>query len=764
MSALTHNMSEVRVPSMIFLRLAILASLIVAPLAMAQTWTFPAKGTGVLCTGCGLTSAEGRPTFPYDDPLTHHAGRYVDSTTVPDFQGDIRTLRANLVRSVPERGRLYVALGSAIGVYSLETFFTTSLRKEMADVRVFGRVYRGTYPYEKVTAPEAFFNAESSESGWVTPQTDGQIRLFDFDGDDRGYVYIASGAFGWGIEYDSGAADGTHLQFVHQKPFATLGFAPGIVVPFRIGSSYYVAVAGTDDWPILQIYDVTTPSSPVLLAHRESTALAIRSWARDAVNGRLAVVNRDGKLRIFDFAALAAATNNSTIPAVLERTPATGAAFGGLAFDANGTLWVAEGPSPTPGESILLKLTRAGSSYAVASTSLGTMAPADLDIGGGYLAVVGRVPVNDGRAHDLRLFRMTDGAPQLLDISGFFQKYYHALSSQEYAIGGGRTLFQRIRIVEEASKTYLLYGSHGLGDVYELERGDAVKIATSTALEVSPLVSAAGEQVTLRATVVPATQGNGVPTGAVSFTISDVPLTTAPLVANGSSFEALVVTTALGKYPVTVAARYEGDDHHNASDSNSVLHEPDVLTAPENVDASFSAGSISVTWTRIPGISRYQILRRHGSAFELIHEGEWADGAAGSFADPSTVSGAVYVYRVRGVNSHGTPGLESVPTAVAKTTFSDTVLWGRAIKAQHILELRAAVNAYRAAVGLSEMSFADAGLARGTAIRSIHVAQLRDGFNDARAAVGLSSSALPLAPVGGGVLAEHLEYLRTNVQ
>lgn len=678
-----------------------------------------------------------------------------------------------LIRTVPERGRIYIALGSMVGAYSSDTFFTTSLRRPMADLSTFAHVSRGSYPYETFSLPEAFFNAESSGSSWITPSPDAQIVLNDFDGDDRGYVYIASGIFGWGIEFDDGAVDGSHLDFVYQAPRSSLDFTPETIVSFKSGTSYYVAVGVSSYQPRTNIYDVTNPVAPVLTAVVSGMSNAWQTWSRRSGQQRLAVISTDGKLRVYDFAALAAATTGVSVPHVFELSPASGSGFGGIAFDADGALWVVTGPPSVPGTASLVKLTPEDGTYVSTSMEVagGAMtvrasgsAATMLDIGGGYLAIAGRVSSEFTGRSGLRLFRFVDDVPALVDTADFFEKYYHPSAAQGLAIPS-RSILQHMRLVEEASKTYLIYSAYGLGDVFELERGDAVRISTETALDLVPNPSSAGAEVTLTATITPQAIGDADPVGAVTFTIDGFPFTTAPLVLDNGVFRATVVTTTLGKYPVEFAAMYEGDDHYDASTSSAAEHHPDFLMAPEGFDGTLQEGMVRLTWQQIPNVDRYQILRRQGTAFTVVHDATWPKASTLTFDDPVASAGAVHVYRVRGVSDDGTPGFETDPTAVLTSTFTDPVVTaGVAIKALHIYELRDALNAYRAALGLGAEAFDDPAVAAGMPIRAVHVIQLREAFNEVRTELGLGSSTLPFAPSGSVVFAQHIMQLRSNVQ
>jgi hypothetical protein len=741
-------------------RAAIIA-LVVSPLAMAQTWTFPAKGTGVPCTGCGTVSSEGKLTFPYDEPLSRHAGRFVDSTRVTDFQTKVRTLRGGIVRVVPSRGRIYTQLGSVIGAYSLDTYFTTVLRRPMADVRLLvPNVPRGSYPYETFAAPHAFHNAESTGSGWTTPMYDGQDRLYDFDADDRGYLYIATGStFGWGIEYDEGATDGSLLPLIHQK----IEGNPQRIVSLRSGSSYFMALSSSlYDGGDLKIYDVTTASAPVLQVGRSGGSWQIKEWARDDERQRLAMINVDGHLRVYEYATLAG--NPALTDALIDMAPATGKVFVGLTYDSVGNLWLMEGPSSTAVTSYFLRLAPTASGYAETRTIIegGAIAPRGIAVGAGFVAVVGRSSVPGSH---LRLFRLSQGELQLLDTAGFFQKYYHP-TDPAYASAGPRTEFKKVFLFEQASKSYLIYSTHALGDVYELQRGDAIRIGTDTSLAVTPNPAASGDEVSMVATVTPHSTGIADPVGAVTFTVDGTASATVPLVADGGQFRGTFVRSGpWAAEPVRIVATYEGDDHHSSSSSMPVDHFSEVPPAPQGLDGTLAGGDVKLTWQRIPSIGRYQVLRREGASFSVIHDGTWDEIEPLAFTDTTVAAGVVYVYRVRGVGPTGVSGPESSSVAVGTITFSDPALAaGDPIRPIHFSELRVAANAYRAAAGLSAVTFTDATLTAGGAVRAVHIAELRDGFNAGRTALGLPPFLTTATPGVTVVQASDVLELRQALQ
>jgi hypothetical protein len=86
------------------------------------------------------------------------------------------------------------------------------------------------------------------------------------------------------------------------------------------------------------------------------------------------------------------------------------------------------------------------------------------------------------------------------------------------------------------------------------------------------------------------------------------------------------------------------------------------------------------------------------------------------------------------------------------------------VKATHITQLRAAVNAVRAAAGLSAYAFGTAP-SPGTFIQRVHVQELRSALDPARAAITLAPISYTDATLTTGVTpvkAAHLEELRSG--
>jgi uncharacterized repeat protein (TIGR03803 family) len=119
-------------------------------------------------------------------------------------------------------------------------------------------------------------------------------------------------------------------------------------------------------------------------------------------------------------------------------------------------------------------------------------------------------------------------------------------------------------------------------------------VATTTTLTASPNPVAAGNNVTLAATV-KKTSGTGAPTGTVTFKTGTTVLATVPL--NGSGVASLTASTTgypKGSYPIV--ATYNGDANDNASSSATL----NVIIATKTTSAltvSPASGPVGTTFT-----------------------------------------------------------------------------------------------------------------------------------------------------------------------
>lgn len=186
-----------------------------------------------------------------------------------------------------------------------------------------------------------------------------------------------------------------------------------------------------------------------------------------------------------------------------------------------------------------------------------------------------------------------------------------------------------------------------------------------------------------------------------------------------------------------------------------------TLGAPAGVTATAtSATRISVTWTPVGGATAYQVFRSSGSGYALV-----GSSASASYDDTSVAANTAYLYRVRAVNST-TSSPDSGADLATTVMFTDDPIAARVtvIRAVHMLELRAAVNAVRALAGLPPYAFTDAARP-GVPLKAVHVEELRRAVDEAYRAMRLPTNvyAEPLL-AGRFIRASHFQEIRNAVR
>jgi hypothetical protein len=252
-------------------------------------------------------------------------------------------------------------------------------------------------------------------------------------------------------------------------------------------------------------------------------------------------------------------------------------------------------------------------------------------------------------------------------------------------------------------------------------------------------------------------------TGTVHFTSSDgaatlpVDYTFTPSDAGTHTFASGLILRTAGGQTVTAT------DTANATITSTrpVMVGP---PAPTGLNAAAtSTTQIGLTWNASTGATQYEVWRASaGSPYSL-------QTTTPSTAFSQTVAaGATYVYKVRALNSAA--GMSGFSTPDAATTLSftdDPIVPGTTpIRAVHITQLREAVNAMRAAAGLTAASFSD-GTLTSVPARTIHIEELRAALIEARGTLGLPAVSFtdPVLTAGSTVIkATHVEQLRAAVK
>jgi hypothetical protein len=456
---------------------ATLAALLLAGSLLAQGYPYPrsVNQSPSICTGCpGLNTQgqpnDGLPTEQFGSPIVAHVGRLVDSNRTADFQQPFRTARAGKVLiASDQRGkapaRAYIQIGEALGVYSLDKFFTQTMPGGMTTVASIPDI--GTYwtrPPESITMFDAFVYPEAGGSGWTTTFEDGVGRLFDFDYDDRGHVYLAYKNFGWGIVRDDGEVGTKQLKKVYQQMGEDL--APMVSVAVKTGGKYYVAISQPGS-PQHNLYDATNVGQTTKVISRSGGQWGIREWARYDGLQRIAYVTADYGVRVMTYANFV-----SGGAPIVEYSPPSGRRYNDVAFDDAGNLWIAQGADSLSrvNENQLVKATSTGNSYSLATYDVfGSAFSAEhIDAAFGFVVLQGRGNKDGNSRPEVRLLRLENDQPVLLDDKSFFGRYYGASVSGKAIPLCCTGTHRGIKVYRQNGKTYLIHNQNALADVYEL--------------------------------------------------------------------------------------------------------------------------------------------------------------------------------------------------------------------------------------------------------------------------------------------------------
>jgi hypothetical protein len=700
-----------------------------ATFVSAQNHPMPSAVTDppVICTGCpGNNSAgevnDGKPTFPYDSPISVHVGRFVDSSSTNSVLPGMRTLRSGIVRVAPASlNRIYLQLGATLGAYTLDTFFTGKLTQPMVALNTLPAPngakapFSGRSPFEKLAKWDRYFYPEATANGWSTPAVDMFDVLRDFDADDRGNVYLGMDPWGWGIVSDPGGENGSLLPAVIQ---VTNTENASSLLSLRSGSSYHVYYSNGSDWS--RLYDVTSVSAPAFIIKRNGSTNAFRRWSKFDAGARVALLNGDGLVRVYSYPDLI-----SGAAPLITVTPAGGKIFGDLSFDDDGNLWLAErnsGSSTTT--NALYKLSPSGDTYTTSMLFVygSEFSPSKIHAAAGYIAVAG-VGLNGAGSQsgfELRLLRVIDGTPVLLDTNNFFRRYYHRAETG-FAQPWIFTTLGEVRIVAQGTKTYLFYSAWGLGDVYEL--GDGPRVTSVTPLTGTPL---GGTNVDL--------YGTGFVPGA---TIAFDGITTSSSFVSDTHMTATSPAHAAGSVSVVVSR----PDATPLTAPQPFVYE---LAAPQHFSAlAPNESSVDLSWTGVALATRYQVERRFITADLWTVIGT---PTGTTFVDEGRTPETTYVYRVRAGDASAFSNQGAIDLATTMTTEASVITVGAPILGFDMTKLRKRVSSVRAASGLPMLSTATSGT-----ILAQDITQLRTALTEARRRLGFTTPAFTDPTIVPGV-------------
>ncbi|HYI07711.1 MAG TPA: glycoside hydrolase family 44 protein [Thermoanaerobaculia bacterium] len=175
-----------------------------------------------------------------------------------------------------------------------------------------------------------------------------------------------------------------------------------------------------------------------------------------------------------------------------------------------------------------------------------------------------------------------------------------------------------------------------------------------------------------------------------------------------------------------------------------------------------STSQVTVNWSAVAGATGYEIYRSaNNTPFAPL-----ITVTTTSHNDSSLSANTTYLYQVRAVAGGAVSDFSAVDAATT-ILFTDPALNNTLpAKAVHVTQLRTAVNAMRAAAGLTATAFTDASLP-GTKIKAVHLTELRTALDAARADLGLPALTYTNPTLTAGstpVKAAHLMELRNGVK
>jgi len=226
-------------------------------------------------------------------------------------------------------------------------------------------------------------------------------------------------------------------------------------------------------------------------------------------------------------------------------------------------------------------------------------------------------------------------------------------------------------------------------------------------------------------------------------------------------------TPVLSKEYIYVGGRLIATEEPGASVGGPA---PTNLVATATAETTTAVVRVTLSWTAPAGaVSHYQVERSQSLTGPSV---TLAPNPTGTTFLDETVSGeTAYLYRVRAVFTSGANSDYSNRDLATTVIFSDDPL-ARAVttvKAEHLDQLRRAVNAVRATSGLAAATWTNAAQA-GVVIRAVHVEELRTNLDQALSALGIPlapytdpSSSLP-GLTGVTIKKEHVQELRDRVK
>jgi PKD repeat protein len=220
-----------------------------------------------------------------------------------------------------------------------------------------------------------------------------------------------------------------------------------------------------------------------------------------------------------------------------------------------------------------------------------------------------------------------------------------------------------------------------------------------------------------------------------------------------------------GTYNVSLTVTDNSGMTSTATTTATISTQPTV-TAPTGLLATTGAGAqVNINWSSSSPPHHFQIERATSLSGTFVPLS--ATPTTNSFTDNGVSVGGIYFYRVCAVDASGNKSGYTNIDVAATHVFTDPELFVGVTfaKAQHIAELRQAIDALRVAVGLPSAVWTDAQLPN-TFIKAAHVLELRTNLEQALTQVGVPATAYTDAQLSAGYLIRkaHIEELRLRLK
>jgi len=248
-----------------------------------------------------------------------------------------------------------------------------------------------------------------------------------------------------------------------------------------------------------------------------------------------------------------------------------------------------------------------------------------------------------------------------------------------------------------------------------------------------------------------------------SITLTDADGNTTPMTIQGASPHAIDVqvpaAAPLGGAFATLTS--DGAKRFGTLFVDSQDNIPSVNGC--TIEPNPSATTISSVGGSVPIL----VVTQSGCAYQVVSNDPYVTAGSGG---PGTAVISVAFAANSGMARTATIEIAGRPLTITQsafTTFTDANVSGLVVKAVHVAELRARVNAVRIAKGLSAFAWTDPALNAGsTAVRAIHLQELRTALNQAYVAANHSLPVYTDASINAGstsVKAVHITELRAAV-